>query len=552
MPSPAAHLLVVEDDPGLLAVYRDLFGHWGYSCDTATEGFDGLDMYRSGRYDLVILDLELPDVKGDNLAREFLKRRPSPPVIVVTGHGTAERARRLGREGVFQFINKPFDNEELHRAIQSALRRWTLVQSGVTTDELFELREIALMMREECTRKQMLQNLLRSAVRLTSASSGSIMLWDPAVKCLVVEVVQNLPAEAVGARVPIGGRVAGKVFEDGRPRLFVGGEEVEAYLAGAEGRPEIKGSLCVPAFVRGVPVGVLNLNSTVSTEFFGDRDLQVASIFAGDAAAFLAQFDLMDELKRKVEALEQAQKTLGQMTERMAMTEKIATVGTLAGGIAHQFNNLLAIIQSNLEMIRMGLVGADEGIPKALEATRRAADVAANMLTFSHNMSRTDRTAVPVAELVRRIVLMTGKELEAAHLRLLTELQDGDLTVRAGPAELQEILMNLVLNAREATEPGGSVTVRACREGDWVNLEVRDTGRGIPADKLARIFDPFYTTKPEGTGLGLWRVFNLARGLGGDVAVDSAVGRGTCFSVRLPAAAASPKASHEPTAPARR
>lgn len=552
MSSSAGHFLIVEDDADLLMVYRDLVRHWGYTCDTAAEGFDGLDLYRAGTYDLVILDLELPDVKGDNLAREFLKRKPAPPILVVTGHGSAERARQLGREGVFQFINKPFDTVELHHAVRSALRRWTLIQSGVTADELFELREVALLMREETTRKEVLQNLLRSAVRLTSASSGSIMLWDPESKCLRVEVAENLPPEAVGSCVPMGDRISGRVFEEGRPRLIAGSVEGDPHLSRAGGRPEIKSALCVPAFARGVPVGVLNLNSNISDAFFTERDLQVASIFAGDAATFLSHFDLMDELRRKVTALEQAQASLAQVAERASMSEKTASVATLAGGIAHQFNNLLAIIQSNLEMIQMKMLPAETGVAKALEASHRAAEVAADMLTFSRTMRRTDRTLVSMPEVIRRIAQVTGKEFETAHVLLKTDLGPGAMTVQGAPAEIQEILMNLVMNAREAMEAGGELTIGAWLQGNQVLVRVRDTGPGIPAAALKQIFDPFYTTKAQGTGLGLWRVYHLARNLGGSVEVESIPGQGTCFTVHLPHAAASREGQHEPTAPARR
>jgi signal transduction histidine kinase/DNA-binding response OmpR family regulator len=554
MGASGAHILIIEDDADLLGVYRELCRKWGYRCDTATEGFEGLELFRAGAYDLVLLDLELPDVKGDHLARELLKRKPALPVIVVTGFGTADRARRLGVEGVFQFIHKPFDVDEMHAAIQSALRRWALLQTGVSADELFELREIALMMREGSSRHDVLRNLLRSAVRLTHASSGSIMLWDPKSRCLVVEVAQNLPPEAQGSRVPIGGRVAGKVFQDGRPRLIAGSVESDRELAGAGGRPEVKSSLCVPAYARGVPAGVLNLNSTVAEDFFEERDLRIAAIFADDAAAFLAQFDLTDQLRAKVQALEEAQASLQQISHKLAMHEKMSSVGTLAGGIAHQFNNLLAIIQSNLEMITLEMIDPQTAIRKALEATRRAAEVAAGMLAFSRNMRRTDRVELSVRDVIQRILLVTGREFEAAHVRLLADLDpDEPLAVTAAPAEIQEILMSLLNNAREAIGQNGEIRIRGRRDAEQVVLEVRDTGPGIPADQVNSLFDPFYTTKPEGTGLGLWRVFTLTRGLGGTVQVRSAPGEGACFCLRLPGARAAGKERADAGAtPARR
>ena len=455
MPESAAHILVVEDDVDLREVYETLCREWGYSCDVAADGYAGLELFNTRVYDVVLLDLELPDVKGDHLAREFLKRKPCPPIIVVTGHGTAERAHRLGREGVFQFIQKPFQNDELHDSIESARRRWELIESGVTEDELFELREVSLLMKEDASRLEVLQLLLNSAVRLTNASSGSIMLWEQDERALVVEVVRNLPPAALGAHVAIGAGVAGRVFADGTPLLIAGSVEGRREFAGSTGRADVRCSLCVPAVARGVPVGVINLNSTIDEDFFNDRDLKVVSVFAGDAALYLTQFDLMDELRRKVRELEQAQISLHQMSEHLLRTEKMSSVGTLAGGIAHQFNNLLAIIQSNLEMIRMNMISPDVGIGKALDASRRAAEVAAGMLAFARNMRRTERVELSLRDLLTRLVLVTGKELEAAGVRVSTDFGDDPLKLTASPGELQELFMNLLTNAREAMPDGG-------------------------------------------------------------------------------------------------
>lgn len=528
MPESAAHLLVVEDDPELREVYQTLCREWKFTCDAVGEGYAALELFRDREYDAILLDLELPDVKGDHLAREFLKRKPCPPIIVVTGHGTSERAHRLGREGVFQFIQKPFQNAELRDSIDGACRRWNLIQSGVTEDELFELREVSLLMREEASRLEVLQLLLNSAARLTNASTGSIMLWDPEEKALVVEVVKGLPPAALGVKVPIGAGVAGRVFADGKPLLLSG--QVE----GAAARPDVRCSLCVPAVARGVPVGVINLNSTIDADFFSDRDLNVAAVFAGDAAIFLTHFDLMDELRRKVHELEEAQGSLHQMTERLLRTEKMSSVGTLAGGIAHQFNNLLAIIQSNLEMIRMKMVEPDVGIGKALDASRRAAEVAAGMLTFARNMRRTERVELSLRDLLARLVLVAGKELEAARVRVTTDLGDDPLKLTAAPGELQELFMNLLTNAREAMPDGGDVRIAARAEDGHIVADVADTGPGMPPEVRAKLFEPFFTTHSKSVGLGLWRVYNLVRGLGGTIDVASRPGEGTRFTLRLP------------------
>lgn len=534
MKESEGHLLIIEDDADLLQIYRSICAEAGVTCDTASLGFEGLDLFRAGSYDLVILDLELPDVKGDNLIREFLKDKAAPPVIVVTGFGSAERAREVTRAGAFQLIRKPFDPLELRAAIHSGLRRHRLAQSGVTGDELFELREVALLMREDSSRLEVLQSILNSALRLTSASSGSIMLWEPQDRCLIVERIKNLPTEALGQRVPFGSRVSGKVFEEGVPVRIAGSVRNDPKYPGAAGRKDVQCSLCIPASVRGVPIGVLNLNSSVSEDFFSDRDLRVASIFAADAATFLSHFDLTDQLRKKVEELEEAHKSVQTMSERLATTEKMSSLGLLAGGIAHQFNNLLAIIQSNLEMITLDMVDPKAAVAKALGASKRAAEVAEGMLTFARDMGRTDRTQLSLSDTFNKLLLITGKEFEAAQIQVIHEFPDPSLKVEASPGELQEIFMNLLLNAREAMQDGGELRIAVRRESETALVEFVDTGHGIDQDTLSHMFDPFFTTKPQGTGLGLWRVYNLINSMGGSIEATSSIGKGTRFALSIP------------------
>jgi PAS domain S-box-containing protein len=254
-----------------------------------------------------------------------------------------------------------------------------------------------------------------------------------------------------------------------------------------------------------------------------------------------------------------------QLEEQLRQAQKMEAVGQLAGGVAHDFNNLLTAVITHLQLALDELPprGADRGggggagargeVEEALEASRRAAALTRQLLTLSRRQAPHARVLdanarVAEAERLLRRLLGGGVRLEVA-------LQRAPALVRADPGQLDQVLMNLVLNARDAMPRGGALTVATGEEflgeaaarawglpraGRYVRLAVSDTGEGMDAATRARVFEPFFTTKPlgQGTGLGLAVVYGIVSAAGGTVHVESAPGRGSTFTVLLPRAEA--------------
>jgi PAS domain S-box-containing protein len=234
---------------------------------------------------------------------------------------------------------------------------------------------------------------------------------------------------------------------------------------------------------------------------------------------------------------------------RLARAERLETVGQLAGGIAHDFNNLLAVIANYagflLDAVPPGSRAADD-VEQILAASRAANELTRRLLLFSRRRSGNPETIDLAA-----VVADTEQLLERAlgeHVELRTEVQPGLWSVRADRAQLEQVLMNLAINARDAMPDGGSLTIEARNvtlgpgdatglEGDAVRVTVSDTGSGMPEEVLDRAFEPFFSTKPaaEGSGLGLATVYGIVRGAGGGVELRSRPDRGTQVLVHLPA-----------------
>ncbi len=240
-----------------------------------------------------------------------------------------------------------------------------------------------------------------------------------------------------------------------------------------------------------------------------------------------------------------AETALRESDERMRQAQKMEAVGQLAGGVAHDFNNLLTAIQGYLALAR-GTLPRDHAAVEALdhveEAARQATGVANALLTFTRR-STGERRPVKLASVVETGMRLLRRTLPAS-VRVVTKIEDEDLWVEADGTQIQQVVMNLAINARDAMPQGGTLTVTIGRApepppdraGDFALLSVSDTGAGMTDDVLARIFEPFFTTKPrgQGTGLGLPIVHSIVTQHGGAVQVASRPGEGAAFRVFLP------------------
>jgi two-component system cell cycle sensor histidine kinase/response regulator CckA len=238
-----------------------------------------------------------------------------------------------------------------------------------------------------------------------------------------------------------------------------------------------------------------------------------------------------------------------QLETELNRMSRMESLGQLAGSIAHDFNNLLGIIRGSLGIARQRLddpVTLRESLDAAEAAARRAADVTRQLLTFSRGDEARPTLTDPNRVVDEAVQLVTQAGGGGVHIDFRPNPSAGSLWL--GPSQLHQIVLNLLLNARDALGEGGSITVRVercsndpstkpkARPGEWLVLSVSDTGNGMDSATRARIFEPFFTTKAagQGTGLGLSTVYGIVRQAGGFIDVSSAVGRGTSFLVYLP------------------
>jgi signal transduction histidine kinase/ActR/RegA family two-component response regulator len=267
------------------------------------------------------------------------------------------------------------------------------------------------------------------------------------------------------------------------------------------------------------------------------------------AAANIVLTDEINERARVERALRESEAQLRQ-------SQKLEAIGTLAGGIAHDFNNLITVISGYTQLALMRAEResrAADDLRQVVEAADRAANLTHQLLAFSRKQVL-QPTVLDLGEVVNGIAPMLRRIIgEQVELRL-----DGETPlarIRADKGQLEQVLLNLAVNARDAMPNGGSVTIATKNLDRAVSLVVSDTGLGMSDEIRDRVFEPFFTTKDpgKGTGLGLSTVYGIVNQSGGTITVDSALGRGTTFTITLPVAsvmaAADGRAGAEPVLP---
>ena len=252
-----------------------------------------------------------------------------------------------------------------------------------------------------------------------------------------------------------------------------------------------------------------------------------------------------DKIQR-IEAEHQEAEYRKRMEQRMIAAERLASVGILAAGVAHEINNPLAIISESTGWMRQ-LFAKDElkdmprrddfikALDKVEKSVERASRITHQLLGFA-GKSEPAVSEVSLAELAEEAIRLIDHELHNRDIKIVRQIQSALGRIQSDPYQLRQVVMNLLTNAMHAVKSGGSITIAIEDLGDSQMITVSDTGQGIPPENLDKIFEPFFSTKKpgEGTGLGLFVSRGIVEKLGGTIEVESEIGRGASFSIRLP------------------
>lgn len=487
-------ILIMEDDPGLINLVQKRLARHGYSVDCAANGEEGLSMTQTGQYELVIVDYNMPFLGGLDVIRALATAGNPVPVIMVTGEGNETVAVEAIKLGAADYVVKDVELrflELLPSVIHQVLYRQQLLKERKQMEDrvreseeryrtLFESNPHPMWVFDIVTQTFLAVN--DAAVRHYGYSREEFLSMS------LKDVLQ--PESGAGAAQAVTGTAADLIH------------------AGAGKHRKKDGT-------------IIDVESVSHPIVFGNRQ---------------ARFSLITDItiRKKIE-------------EELLKAQKLESLGVLAGGIAHDFNNLLTAIIGNITLAKIDAgTGNDisESLTEAERAAARAQGLTQQLLTFSRGGAPVKKS-LSVNDAIQEITefALRGSKSKA-HFSIPVDLW----SVEADEGQLSQVISNLVNNADQAMPEGGVINM-VCRNvmidqetglpiapGSYVMIAVEDQGVGIPKKHLEKIFDPYFTTKQKGSGLGLATSYSIIKRHNGHIQAESKEGSGSKFTFYLPAA----------------
>ena len=490
--------LLIEDNPGDVRLIR------AYLSETDNPAVDitdvptldaGLSLLDENIYDVILLDLSLPDCLGFNTFAKVQNKNHSTPIVIISGLDDEKLAIEAVRRGAQDYLIKgEVSNELLIRALRYAIER--------------KRSELALRDQEE--RFRSVTETAADAI-VTADSHGKIQYWNQAAESLFGYSSDEILGKPLHLIIP--------------ERHFEALAQI--FKRAKTGRRE-------RALLRNVDVEAVKADGT-------EVPVEIS----------LSSWDTKEE--RFFTAIMRDMTEIHQAQRRAQLQERLAAIGQLAAGIAHDFNNILGTIVMYSELVTKTQADisdkAQEQLATINQQAMRGASLTNQILDFSRKavMERKPMDFLPFLEDFKKLLLRTLPENIIIRLNYQNDLY----VANADPARMQQVFMNLALNARDAMPEGGELTfeisivhigkvmnihLEEIPPGNWLKISVSDTGMGISPENLPYIFEPFFTTKApgEGTGLGLAQVYGLVKQHDGYVDVITELGHGTTIDVYLP------------------
>ncbi len=401
-------------------------------------------------------------------------------------------------------------------------------------EELQALQEIFAALGSTVHFRPTVERVLDSVFDITHARYASLMM--------ATTVIQRCGEgfEANRQLVEMVSSVAGRVQEEGNTISLRKGDEYGASNSQGERRFARYPLLSIPLRVEKKTIGVLNIMPPAGTNSFAEDTKRLLHIFGDQVAMAIQKARLVQRLEVSIKELEEAQ-------EKMVQAGKLAAVGELAAGVAHEINNplggILGLSQHILERARRNELDPDWMMSRLELVEReanRAKQIVRNLLDFSRSPSA-EFSIVDLVAVLRDTLGMLEHQLNLSNITVEKCFEDPLPPIIGNANQLQQVFTNIITNAQKAIGTDGIITISARTQevegGEMVRLSFSDTGCGIPGDKLDRIFEPFFTTREgdKGTGLGLSVSYRIVKDHQGELFVEeSACGQGTTFTIVLP------------------
>ncbi len=428
------------------------------------------------------------------------------------------QARSLGLEE---------ENEQLRARVTRERSDYVALRASM--DELLNLHELTEKISTSFAIADILEALMDLSARFLPSQSSAVFSFSEGDSSLSVLLTRGGERVVECVRDQINDGIIDWVLREQHPVVVEDMQTVE------QEEVTVCSVVLVPLRVRGKDVGLYALYCGRPKDAFTAGEMELLSVLANQTAIAL-------ENARLYSALEASNTQLKDSQQQLIMAEKMAALGRLAGGVAHEVNNPLQIILSRVQLMRMNGEVPERllaGLDSVEHNVRRITKIIRGLLDMAgHRAAESEWRSCDVGHALQQTIDLVRPQLEQAKIELVVNCP-GDLPQIVGNiGELEQVFLNLMINAQNAMTDGGLLQVIAGIEGARLFVRFVDTGVGIPDAVLDQIFDPFFTTRSDqgGTGLGLAVSYGIVERHGGTISVESECGKGTSFELRFPIA----------------
>ena len=556
----AYRILIVDDDEAARQTVRDALNGIGYEVALAANGRDALEIQPSFNPDVIVSDVNMPEMDGITFLRELKNRPESPPVIMITAHSTHDLAVQSLREGALDYLTKPLDINHLSNSVWRATERRKLEQDNVRYQRELEEKNRRLEEAEKMLLKHAVvleqrveqgnQALLETELRyreLFNLANDAILTIDATTG----EILDaNQQAE----------RVTGYTFEEltsMNERDLYPPDEMDKVKEFAD-LVEQAGCTCgvtgdLPLITKDGKRIIMSVScSTLDTS--GRKLIQ--RICRDVTSLRKAEADTANYTRSLEGQFSEKHKLLLESQAQLMQAEKMAALGSLVAGVAHEINTPLGSINSNNDIFALTFKKVQnllksqaapdpqgeeqevvEIVKDAIRTNRLACERIVKIVRSLRNFARLDeaeRKKVDIHDGIESTLTLVAHELKR-RIKVIKEF-GAVREIECFPNQLNQVFMNMLVNASQAIEGEGEIRIRTWEEDDTVRIAISDNGKGIPPEFQAKVFDPGFTTKKAGlgTGLGLSICLKIVQDHGGRIELESEAGRGTTFTIVLP------------------
>ncbi len=518
-------VLVVDDEPGIAALCKRILSRAGYDVTSLTDPRVAIEHLQQNRVDLLVVDIRMPEVDGFDVISRAQMVQPDIAVLVMTGFGTVETAIRALRQGVDGLILKPFErHDELLSSVRQVLTDNQRKRDTARMQALRPLFNVTETLFSETDRDKLL-DLIITAIR-DHLHCSNVAFYQ--IEKGEVSIVAHRGRVLQVGHENFAAQLVRRVDADGNPIVFnaTGPGEAEAQ--------SLLSTLGLGSAIL-IPIARSNLHSVLfaardaSGMPFRGADLEMFFVLARQAIVAMENARLYEDLRNYVRRVEESQQAL-------LRVEKMAAAGRLTASIAHEVNNPLQSVQNCLHLAGHENVSPEkrkEYIELAKKELDRLMKTMQRMLDFYRpGAARVEQ--VDLLELLQHVLSLTSQQLGQKNIVVKTELSPSLPMIYAVSSQVQQIFFNLILNSLDAMTGGGELIISARAVKNGVEMIFEDNGPGIPKDRRENIFEPFFSTKEGGTGLGLTVSYNIVTAHGGTLDLIQGRGSGACFRLFLP------------------